>query len=177
MSTTALSTASLAAGLPLAALGLAAAALAAALAPRRRLDTSVFIDAPPAAVWAVLADGAGYAAWNPFIRSMTGPLVAGARLTNVMHPAGGRPMTFRPVVLAAEPGRELRWRGRLWVPRLFDGEHHFRLAPEGRGTRLDHGETFRGLLLWFIDTDRFRADFTAMNAALNARVEQRPGPR
>ena len=139
--------------------------------PTRHLETEIFIPAPPQAVWAVLADGARYAKWNPFIRSMTGPLTKGARLTTVMHPKGSRPMTFRPTVLVAEPGRELRWLGRLGLPGLFDGEHAFRLVPKDGGTLLLHNETFHGVLLWVMNTDRFRADFTAMNDALKTRVE------
>ena len=142
--------------------------------PTRTVETEIVIAAPPAVVWAVLTDGAGYAAWNPFIRAMSGPIRPGARLTISVHPAGGRAMTFRPRVLVADPGRELRWLGRLVLPGLFDGEHSFRLVPQGEATRLIHAETFRGVLAWLIDTDRFRADFTAMNRALKQRVEH-PG--
>lgn len=42
-------------------------------------------------------------------------------------------MTFRPTVLVAEPDRELRWRGRLLVPGLLDGEHAFVVEPRGDG--------------------------------------------
>jgi hypothetical protein len=144
--------------------------LAAFTAPNRRIETVIDIPAPPQAVWQVLADGPAYGRWNPFIRAMSGKVAAGERLTNTMHPQGGKPMTFRPTVLVADPGRELRWLGRLGLPRFFDGEHYFRLEATDTGTRLVHGETFRGLLLWVMSTDRFRADFTAMNLALRDRV-------
>jgi hypothetical protein len=61
----------------------------------------------------------------------------------VFQPPGGKPMTFKPTVLAADPARELRWLGRVLMPRLFDGEHGFRLEPTVGGCRLHHGETFR----------------------------------
>ena len=80
-------------------------------------------------------------------------------------------MTFRPTVLRAEPERELRWLGRLLLPRIFDGEHYFVIEDHEGGTRLVHGERFHGVLLWFIDANQFRADFERMNAALKARVE------
>jgi hypothetical protein len=80
-------------------------------------------------------------------------------------------MTFRPQVLVADSGRELRWLGRLILPGIFDGEHSFRLVPLDEATRLIHAETFRGALVWLIDTDRFCADFTSMNEALKRRVE------
>ena len=142
------------------------------MGPTQTVETEIFIAVPPDAVWAVLTDGAQYGAWNPFIRALSGPAEPDARLTIAVHPSGGRPMTFRPRVLVAEPARELRWLGRLGLPGLFDGEHSFRLLPEREGTRLIHAETFCGLLVGLIDTNRFRADFIAMNEALKARAEQ-----
>lgn len=142
------------------------------LASRKRdeLVTEVVLPASPERVWAVLTDGARFAEWNPFIRSMDGALVPGGRLRNVMAPAGGREMTFTPTVLAVRPGAELRWLGRLPVPGVFDGEHYFLLTPVAGGTRLVHGERFRGLAFWFMKAETFRADFERMNAALAARV-------
>ena len=149
----------------------AALGAAFALAPRNDIRTEVTIAAPPAEVWSVLTDGAAYRDWNPFIVDMKGKTAVGERLENTMQPEGGSSMTFRPTVLVADEGREFRWLGRLFLPRLFDGEHYFLLEETAEGTRLIHGETFRGVLLWAIDTDRFRADFERMNAALKARVE------
>jgi hypothetical protein len=140
--------------------------------PSRKIETEIHIDAPPSRVWEVLCDGPRYAAWNPFILEMSGKPAAGERLDLRIQPAGGRATTFRPTVLVARPAEELRWLGRLVIPGLFDGEHLFRLVPERRGTRLVHAETFRGILLWVMSTDRFRHDFTAMNLALKAEAEK-----
>jgi hypothetical protein len=104
---------------------------------------------PPDRVWAVLADLAAYPEWNPFIRSASGELAEGARLTLRLAPAGGRAMTFRPTVLAARPPGLLRWIGRLIVPGIFDGAHQFALDDLGGRTRLTQSETFRGLLVPF----------------------------
>ncbi len=41
--------------------------------------------------------------------------------------------TFRPTVLVAEPNRELRWLGRLFMPGPFDGEHRSRSSRSVRG--------------------------------------------
>ncbi len=142
------------------------------LAPGREIVTKIAVDASPARVWAVLADTAGHARWNPFLVKMEGRLEQGARLTNTMKPSGGKEMTFRPTVLAVEPQRELRWLGRLGIPRIFDGEHYFLLSErDGGGTRLVHGERFCGIALWFMDVERFRADFERMNAALKREAE------
>lgn len=42
-------------------------------------------------------------------------------------------MTFRPAILVVSPSRELRWRGRFFLPAVLDGEHYFQimqLAPD-----------------------------------------------
>lgn len=143
-------------------------------APRAEIVTEAMIDATPAQVWSLLGQPASYGAWNPFIVSMVGELAEGATIVNVMRPQHGREMRFRPTVLRAEPARELRWRGRLILPRLFDGEHYFILTPHAGGTRLIHGEAFRGVLLWFMDVRPFRADFERLNAALKQRAEAGP---
>lgn len=149
----------------------AAIAVALLIAPRRELVTQVDINASPARVWAVLSDTAGHSRWNPFLVKMEGRLEPGATLTNTMRPSAGKEMTFRPVVLAVEPQRELRWLGRFGIPRIFDGEHYFLLSERDGGTRLVHGERFRGIALWFMDVEQFRGDFERMNAALKREAE------
>lgn len=141
------------------------------------ITTEILIDAPPARVWAVLADFAAYGTWNPFMPEIAGPLEPGARLRVRIVPLGSRGMTFRPRLQAVEPERELRWLGHLLLPGLFDGEHRFRLEPldGGARTRFRHGETFSGLLVPLIFGARAqastRAGFEAMNAALKRRAE------
>lgn len=144
-----------------------------ATAARRtaHLRTETVIAARPATVWHILTDTARYPEWNPFIRRLEGPLVAGGRITATIQPLGRRAMTFRPLLLRVEPERELRWLGRVLLPGLFDGEHVFRLLPEAGGTRLIHEEMFSGLLTRLIRAEPFRPSFEAMNAALKARAE------
>lgn len=139
----------------------------------REISTSVDIAATPAQVWGVLVDFPRYPEWNPFIREAAGETRAGQTLTLRMFPANGRPMTFRPLVLVANPGAELRWLGRLFVPGLFDGEHYFVLGAHDGGTRLIHGERFAGLFVPLLRKviDRTVGDFERLNAALKARVE------
>jgi hypothetical protein len=138
------------------------------------ISREIEIDAPPAAVWAVLSDTDAYADWNPFVRRLDGDLREGARLEARIAPPGGRAMTFRPTVLAAEPGRELRWLGRLLVPGLFDGEHRFLLEPLADGrTRFVQSERFDGILVRLLRKSlaKTAAGFEQMNAALKRRVE------
>jgi hypothetical protein len=140
----------------------------------RELDTSIEIDAPPERVWSVLTDFDSFPDWNPFIRSARGEVEPGAKLEIWLEPPGGRAMTFKPTVLVAEPGRELRWLGRLLLPGLFDGEHIFRIEPiEGGRSRFVQAERFRGLLvpLFGRTLEQTRRGFEAMNEALRRRAE------
>ena len=142
----------------------------------REIETTVEIDARPGAVWRVLTDFPAYGEWNPFIRSIAGNAQEGERLTVRLEPPGSRWMTIRPTVLAAEPDRELRWKGRLVVPGLFDGEHSFRIEPiDGQRSRFVHGERFTGILVGFFKgvLPKTEAGFEEMNAALKRVVERR----
>lgn len=140
----------------------------------RAIGHSIEIDAPPDRVWAVLSDTASYPDWNPFIRRLEGELREGARLEVEIEPPGGRAMTFKPTVTAADAGRELRWLGHLLVRGLFDGEHRFQIEDLGDGrSRLTQSERFSGLLVRpFGGTLRkTERGFEAMNRALKERAE------
>lgn len=138
------------------------------------ITTTTRIRATPAHVWSVLADRAAYPEWNPSIILSEGDLVVGGRLHNEVRSGDGT-MTFDPVVLAADPGRELRWIGRLWVPGLADGEHSFVISDLGDGSvEFTQEETFVGALVPFAGaTLDLQDDFDAVNAALKERVEAR----
>ena len=86
----------------------------------KHLETEITIRGTPEHVWSVLTDFTKYSDWNPFIREASGEAKTGARLKVRIHPPGGSPMTFRPTVREAVPGRELRWIGYLWLSGLFD---------------------------------------------------------
>jgi hypothetical protein len=140
------------------------------------LKTSIEIEAAPGDVWAVLSALSAYPGWNPFIREASGKLAAGERLDVTMQPEGGRAMRFRPTVLKAEPGHELRWRGRLVAPGVFDGEHLFAIEPTPGGSRLLHEERFTGVLVPLLAKGlrtRTLPAFEQMNRAVKERAEAR----
>jgi hypothetical protein len=142
----------------------------------KTLQADIEIQATPDQVWEVLTDFTGYRDWNPFIVEASGTPRPGQRLELHMRLPGRRPMTFRPEVLDADPGRKLRWLGRLLLPGLFDGEHSFSLEPIGpERVRLTQHEEFRGLLAPLLLVrigEPTLAGFHQMNQALKVRVEQ-----
>lgn len=138
------------------------------------IHTSIDVDAPAETVWGVLTDFERYDEWNPVTR-IEGQAVAGERLVVSPGPEAGRMPTFRPRVLRAAPGEELRWRGKLFVGGLFDGEHAFEIQRLGESsTRLVQSETFEGLLVGPVLRrygERTEANFRAANEALKRRSE------
>jgi hypothetical protein len=144
------------------------------LMAQRRIETSIEIDAPAGRVWSILTDFAAMASWNPFIRSISGALTVGSKLSVHIAPPGKGGMRFKPTVLAVEPERELRWRGQLLLPGIFDGEHYFLLGSVGPDrTRLTHGEKFSGMLVGMFGGTLAATEngFRAMNVALKQRAE------
>ena len=67
---------------------------------RHQIETNIEIDAPAARVWALLTDFSAMPAWNPFIRSISGDLAQGARLSVQIAPPGRSGARFNPTVLA-----------------------------------------------------------------------------
>ncbi len=147
------------------------------------LRTEIEIDAPVERVWEVLTDFDRFPEWNPFIRQIRGNMRVGSRLEVFIGASGTQGMRFRPTVMKVVPNRELRWLGRLGLPRLFDGEHIFQIDPLGpMRARFIQRERFRGLLVPLLARSLnrdARRGFDEMNRALRARVtassESRPG--
>ncbi len=142
---------------------------------RHQLQTEIEIDATPEQVWAILTDFAAYPAWNPFIKYIRGIPKPGTQLEVRIQPSGAKGMTFRPSVLIADAGRELRWLGRFLLPSVFDGEHRFEIEPLASGkVRFRQSEQFSGMLVPIfrgsLERDTKRG-FEEMNQALKTRAE------
>ena len=139
------------------------------------LEASSEIDAPAAHVWDVLADFAGYPEWNPFIVAAEGELRVGDQLTVTLRAPDRPALTFRPRVLALEPGHLITWKGQWLLPGLFDGRHTLHVEPLGDDRcRFTTHEEVTGILLPFLggimrDSQR---GFEEMAAAVKARAEK-----
>ncbi len=142
------------------------------------LRTSIEIGATPERVWNILMDFPGHGRWNPFIRSLEGTPQVGGTLKVSLQPPGGRGMQFRPKVLVVEAAREFRWKGKLLVDGLFDGEHFFIIEPTPTGKVLfTQGENFSGVLVPLMKRSLegpTKNGFIAMNEALKRMAEAPP---
>jgi hypothetical protein len=140
-----------------------------------RVETEIEIRASAERVWELLTEFASYPRWNPFVRSIEGELIVGQNLSVLIQPPGSGGMRFRPTLLTVSPTRELRWKGKLLLPGVFDGEHYFKLetAPNG-GVLFRQGERFTGLLVPLFRKSldgATRQGFIAMNEALKREAE------
>jgi len=141
----------------------------------RTLDASIDIAASPERVWQVISDLPAYVRWNPFIVRAGGGLAVGGRLRVTIVAPGHRSVTFRPTILALEPGRSVTWLGRTVLPGLFDGRHTLSVTPADDGARFRTREEVSGILvplLGGIMRDSQRG-FELMAAAVKARAEGR----
>lgn len=133
------------------------------------IATHIDLAASAARVWAALTDFASYGAWNPVIESIEGTPAEGSQLCINLRdemlrqrsngPAhalksfafrawwalNGMRMTVRVTKLL--PELELRWTGALPLPKMFEGEHYFRITEKREGgVRFTQGERYAGLL-------------------------------
>lgn len=141
----------------------------------KQLSSEILINSSAERVWTIITDFKSFPDWNPFIRRASGEIRVGAKLNVFIQPSGARGMTFKPVVLKAEPNREIRWLGRLYLPWLFDGEHALIIQPSNANhVKFVQQEKFSGFLVPFtggILRDTLRG-FEEMNKALKQRAEQ-----
>jgi len=142
----------------------------------QEIRAEIEIAAPAECVWQVFIDFARYPEWNPFIPRLVGEAKIGTRLDVQIQLPGGRALAIRPTVLRLEPNRAMMWIGRLGLPGIFTGQHHFEVESRGpeRTTFIQH-ETFTGLLVppllgWLGKSTK--QGFEAMNQALKVRAEK-----
>ncbi len=144
------------------------------------IRTTADIHTTPERVWQVLTDFAAYQEWNPFITHAQGKVEVGERLELRVEPPGEGARRQRPVVVEADPGRELRWVEERWPGGLLDGHHVITIVPKGTNrTHVVHRETFTGLLVPFLAASletNIREGLEAMNRALKQRAQGAGGP-
>ena len=142
----------------------------------KEIKTEISINATPEKVWSILTDFDKYPNWNPFIKSITGNVAVGNKITARLEPPEANGMTFKPTVLAFEKNKEFRWIGHLLFPRLFDGEHKFELNDNRNGTTtFRQSEKFAGILVPLFKKmldNNTKKGFEEMNKKLKELAEQ-----
>ena len=145
----------------------------------KTITTTHEIDATPEEVWNVLLDFPSHEKWNPFFSRIVGNATERESIKITARKGDGDGMSFSPTILDVDPNRLLRWKGKLLIPGIFDGEHIFRLETlDGNRTLLHHSENFGGILIPLMgkllaDTEQ---GFRGLNEALAAEVLARRSP-
>ncbi len=142
----------------------------------KQIETDILIQAPPENVWQVLTTFENHSGWNPFIKTLSGGKKAGKRLKVIINRSKGKTITIYPLVLKYEPNREFRWKGKLGMNGIFDGEHYFILEEKNKNhTKFIHGEIFSGILVFMMGStiDNLRRNFEKMNTAIKKESERK----
>ena len=142
----------------------------------KNIQTEILILADTAKVWDVLMNFDSYPKWNPFITSISGEAKLGKRLTVSINPPGGKGMTFKPTILTLESNKEFRWKGKLGITGIFDGEHYFILEYLDKDiTKFIQGENFSGLLVPLVGKmlDKTKKGFQLMNESIKNECERK----
>ncbi|MGB1206163.1 MAG: SRPBCC family protein [Chitinophagales bacterium] len=141
----------------------------------KEIKTQISINARPEKVWQALTDFENYPSWNPFVTAISGSKTVGEYLKVSVQPPDGSAMTFKPQVLAYKENEELRWKGKVLMKGIFDGEHYFMLKSEdNKTTNFVHGEKFSGFLVVLFGgmLDKTAIGFEKMNVALKNKCEE-----
>lgn len=110
----------------------------------RFFESATEIAAPPAAVWSVLTDGAGWSSWDSGVDGVDGEIAPGRTITIRSKVAPGR--AFPVKVTTFDAPRELVFSGGMPLG-LFTGVRTYRLAPSATGTRFTMREEYSGPLV------------------------------
>lgn len=141
----------------------------------KNIQTEIVINADITKVWDVLMNFKSYPTWNPFVTSIRGEPKLGNRLTISINPPEGKGMTFKPNILTLETNKEFRWKGKLGINGIFDGEHYFILEHLDKDkTKFIHGEKFSGLLVPLLGKmlDKTQKGFQLMNESIKKECEK-----
>ena len=142
---------------------------------RKDIHTEVEINAPAEKVWQILTDFDSFPRWNPFVIKVSGKPKVGEILNIEVQLPESRLMKFTPIVLKAEPNRELRWVGTMPTG-AFRGEHFYQIESLGQDkVRFMHGEHFSGWmvrLIWAMVGKATEKGYLIMNEAIKKEAEK-----
>ena len=140
------------------------------------VERSVTIDAPPAAVWSVLADLPSYEEWNRYSPGADGTLEEGGVVT-ITAKLGDEIQYVDNRVTRVEPERVLCWHSMNWYEPLVKGTRcRFLSANDEGGTVFRHHEIMEGAAAGIVEAvyrERIEAGLERMNGDLKRAVEAR----
>ena len=133
------------------------------------------VNSAPEKIWNILINFEEYELWNPFMTKVVGDAKLGSKIMVKIQTVRGKERTYYPIITKFEIDKELRWKGKSFLPGIFDGERIFII---GKSTNNQvsflHKEIFTGLGVKFVG-DKLGKDlkesFDKMNISLKSRAE------
>ncbi|HEY9398350.1 MAG TPA: SRPBCC domain-containing protein [Nitrososphaeraceae archaeon] len=140
----------------------------------KTIETQIAVNSTPEIIWNILTNFEEYELWNPFMTKVVGDAKLGSRIMVKIQTVRGKQRTYNPIITKFEINRELRWKGKSFLPGIFDGERIFIIEKSNNKVSFLHKEIFRGLGVKLVgeklDED-LRESFDKMNNALKIRAE------
>lgn len=141
----------------------------------KTIETVIMVDSNPDKIWSILTNFKEYELWNPFMIKVVGNAILGSKIEVNIKTISGKQRTYFPIITKCEINRELRWKGKSFLPGIFDGERIF-VIEKSNDNKVSflHKEVFKGLGVKLVgnklDQD-LRESFVSMNNALKTRAE------
>jgi hypothetical protein len=133
------------------------------------------VNSTPEKIWNVLTNFEEYELWNPFMTKVVGDAKLGSKIMVNIQTVRGKQRTYNPIITKFEIEKELRWKGKSFLPGIFDGERIFIIEKSANNqVSFLHKEIFTGFGVKLVgdklDKD-LRESFDKMNIALKNRAE------
>jgi hypothetical protein len=142
----------------------------------KQIQTEIEIYSSPSIAWKILTDFSSFHKWNPIIIQIAGEARLGEKLKISLMTSKGTVRTYTPTITVFSENRELRWKGKSFLPGLLNGERIFifiQISEES--IRLLHSELFTGLGSFVAGAKLFKDienSLQQMNSAFKKRVEE-----
>lgn len=141
----------------------------------KTIETNIVIDSTPEKIWNILTNFEEYELWNPFMTKVVGNASLGSKIEVNIKTNSGKNRSYYPIITKCETNKELRWKGKSFLPGVFDGERVFVLEKSvDDKVSFSHKEIFSGLGVKLVGNkldENLREGFVRMNEALKVRSE------
>ncbi len=141
----------------------------------KEIYSEIIINTSAQVVWNILTDFEKFGEWNPFIKEISGTLKEGSQLRIFIEPPNSKGMEFKPTLKKVETEKRIQWLGKVWIPKLFDGEHSWSINQINDNSVLFiQKERFTGIFVPFFAEllKNTKSGFEMMNEALKKEAEE-----
>jgi len=141
----------------------------------KAIETHIIVDCTPEKIWDILTNFEKYESWNPFMTKVEGDAKLGAKIKVQIRTMRGKQRIYHPIITKFEINKELRWKGKSFLPGIFDGERIFLIDKTADNkVAFFHKELFSGLGVKLVGNkldENLGEGFEKMNLALKKRAE------